>query len=595
MQESGIYDRHNITQEALAGLDGNGTYVSIERAGNEIIIRQDFIGSYGLYVYRDGGRFVISNSFLYLMEYMSRRARLTLNRDYANHFLIMGLSSMAYSETFINEIELLPRDVVVRIDISSRTLSTERINYGENTVRLNSAEGMKILDEWFAKWMGIIRNLYERTPNIMADLSGGFDSRMAFTLLVNSVIDLSRICVNCSRGNAHTLEEDYAIASEIAGHFGFSLNNTENFTGGELNYSVDDSVSMASFTRMFRHSYFYYTQRNRFHYNRQKFEDKQFRITGYDGETVRAYLHPADSSFISNNTNGARQFSANLKEELSDSTERILKHLLEEISHKTNIPLNSDDLAPHVYRYTRGRSHFGVVKTMASLSNTYILSPLSDAGLSRLNLNDEDCPDQNLLMAMIFTRFCPDLLKFRFTNNESISPETLKFAEKICAEFSLTQPENKSCNFSLITRDAEVSKLLSSNNPLSDEKAPSEYLRRVFNSKALRKLFATCFDEEIYLYADEYFKKTIYRPLSKCFTVIAAAEVIKHIIISEGTQERSITDDFREFAENGRASQYDILTGKFIRTCRFTKKATRWIITFPFRAVRKIIRIIRRK
>ena len=81
------------------------------------------------------------------MEYMSRRARLTLNRDYANHYLIMGYYSHAYSETFINEIELLPRDVVVKIDISSRTLSTERINYGENTVRLNSAEGMKILDE----------------------------------------------------------------------------------------------------------------------------------------------------------------------------------------------------------------------------------------------------------------------------------------------------------------------------------------------------------------------------------------------------------------------------------------------------------------
>lgn len=529
----------------------------------------------------------MSNSFLYLMEYMSRRTRLTLNRDYANHFLIMGLSSMAYSETFINEIELLPRDVVVRIDISSRTLSTERINYGENTVRLNSAEGMKILDEWFAKWTGIIRNLYELTPNIMEDLSGGFDSRMAFTLLINSGIDLNKICINSIKAKGYTLEEDYAVASEIAGYFGFVLNNMDNFTDGKLNYSIDDSINTAFYTRMFVH--------NQFVGITGRFEDKRFRITGYQGETVRAYLHPADSSFISNNTNGARQFSANLKEELSDSTERILKHLLEEISHKTNIPLNSDDLAPHVYRDTRGSSHFGTEETRNATANIYMLNPLADVGLSRLKLDDENCPDKNLLMAVIFTRYCPDLLKFRFTKNESISPETLKFAEKISATFPRKDSPAKVRDFSFVSRDPEVSALLERNNPPLEMDAPTKFIKSVFDSSATRKLFATCFDEEIYVYAEEYFRRVIYHPLSKCFTVIAAAEVIKHIIISEGTQERSITDDFREFAESGRDSHYDILTGKFIRTCRFTKKAARWIITFPFRAVRKIIRIIRRK
>ena len=223
--------------------------------------------------------------------------------------------------------------------------------------------------------------------------------------------------------------------------------------------------------------------------------------------------------------------------------------------------------------------------------NIYSLNPLVDTELSRLKINDEICLDQNLLMALIFTRYCPDLLKFRFSKKETISPETVRFAEKTNAEFPRTESRIEPSDFSLAVRDPEVSKLLAENNAPLDEAAFDDYSLSVFRSTALRKLFATCFDEELCVYAEEVRKKTVHYPLSKCHTIIAAAEVIKHIIISEGTQERSITDDFREF----KASEFVSESDKKLDTSIRRKLLYRKIAMFPFRALRKIYRIIRRK
>ena len=55
-------------------LDGNGGYVYIRRESDKIRIMQDFIGSYGVYLYRDGDYFALSNSFLYLVEHIEKNS-----------------------------------------------------------------------------------------------------------------------------------------------------------------------------------------------------------------------------------------------------------------------------------------------------------------------------------------------------------------------------------------------------------------------------------------------------------------------------------------------------------------------------------------
>ena len=196
VQESGIYENDNLTEEAAAGLNGCGAYLYVEAKDGEIKIRQDFNGSYQIYLYRNGDYFALSNSFLKLLEYLKDRFPLSFNRDYANYHLATWYSNhIAYTDTLIREIQTLERDIVIEIDIQEQTLAFHQIDYKESSLWINSAEGLEVLDRWFLRWTRIFRKLKENTDQIQVDLSGGFDTRIMFMLMLQSGIDLNEVCV----------------------------------------------------------------------------------------------------------------------------------------------------------------------------------------------------------------------------------------------------------------------------------------------------------------------------------------------------------------------------------------------------------------
>ena len=106
IQASGIYEEDNLTPEAVKGLDGRGCYVYVEARDGKITIRQDLNGSWGIYLFRNGDYFALSNSFFRLLDHVKFRYPLTVNRDYCHHLLANSLCSQAYSETAVNEIQL---------------------------------------------------------------------------------------------------------------------------------------------------------------------------------------------------------------------------------------------------------------------------------------------------------------------------------------------------------------------------------------------------------------------------------------------------------------------------------------------------------
>lgn len=165
---------------------GEGAYVYIKRTGNEVCILQDFIGSYGIYIYRNKDFFALSNSFVYLVDYVKRNHTITLNEDYCNMLLASDLCSVAYSETMVHEIEQVDRNAVIHINIGTKQLEYSYMDYQENTINISSEEGLKTLDRWYHKWTSLIRNIKDRGMSIQADLSGGFDSRLTFLLLHGS-------------------------------------------------------------------------------------------------------------------------------------------------------------------------------------------------------------------------------------------------------------------------------------------------------------------------------------------------------------------------------------------------------------------------
>ena len=155
-------------------LNGDGVYVRILKNENEIYISQDFNGSYGIYLYDDGSQFVISNSFIKLVDYLKDKYHISINNDVALSFIPSDLCSIVYTQTMINEIEFIPRNHVIKININNRTLKHKKINYNENTIPIDSKEGIEILDNWFYKWISIFRKLKMKTNDLKIDLTGGF-------------------------------------------------------------------------------------------------------------------------------------------------------------------------------------------------------------------------------------------------------------------------------------------------------------------------------------------------------------------------------------------------------------------------------------
>ena len=82
IQRTGIYEQDNLTPEAIAGLDGRGCYVYVEVKDGEITIKQDLNGCWGIYLFRRGDYFALSNSFFRLVDHVMFKYPLTINRDY---------------------------------------------------------------------------------------------------------------------------------------------------------------------------------------------------------------------------------------------------------------------------------------------------------------------------------------------------------------------------------------------------------------------------------------------------------------------------------------------------------------------------------
>ena len=210
-----IIKNDNLTDSAP--ISGCGTFVRVKFTSQKIIIEQDFNGCYGLYLFKDGDYFALSNSFWKLIEHLRGKHNLSLNNDYAKAFIASDLCSFAYQETLANEIEMLPRDCKVIIDTSTKIFEIQNIDYKENTVDIDSKEGIELLDKWFFRWTNIIRSIKARTNNIVADLTGGFDSRVVLTLFLNAGIYCSACGCSVVLTGEQKLSRSFMKLSELKG------------------------------------------------------------------------------------------------------------------------------------------------------------------------------------------------------------------------------------------------------------------------------------------------------------------------------------------------------------------------------------------
>ena len=573
-----IIKNDNLTDSAQ--ISGCGTFVWVKVSSSKIVIEQDFNGCYGLYLFKEGDYFALSNSFWKLVEYLGGNHNLSLNNDFATAFISADLCSFAYQETLANEIEMLPRDCKVIIDNSARIYEIQNIDYKENTVDIDSKEGIELLDKWFFRWTNIIRSLKAKTNNIVADLTGGFDSRVVLTLFLNADIDLTQVKFNSATDNKHCHAEDFEIASSIAKHFGFELNNKV-LRPYPLHFiDVKTVLDISFYVKLGFHKQLYY----KYAYN----QNPLYVFPGNGGECIRGYPYKTASKYRDEVLKCASVYG-NAMEKASQT---IFDSVLERIKVRFGIEdPNSTDIPMHQYTEIRCRNHYGKAMVGNVFVNTFNLTPLIDPELRRLKLTDPNCQDKKLLIALIYNRYCPDLLKFKFEGKRFIDQSTIDYAKKINQKYVFTPVKQDIVSY--VPEKNEVIYKQDPNLQYVKVGEPDAFIRKVFSTKKFRELFCSYFPAATYdrilasIPLKNYFPlDDVYACLgSLCMAVTCSKQKETALSNSEWMEElMKLTDnDFSWIYK-----KYIMVLGKIIVAQRFFKRVISKIRRILGSIIRKI-------
>lgn len=283
---------------------------------------------------------------------------------------------------------------------------------------------MKILDEWYDKWIKITRSIKSKSNNIQFSLSGGFDSRMTSSIMLSSNIDLNKVKIYSINSQNHTHGEDYIIASEIADNLGFELNNNV-FSKGKYFYKeIDTPIKISNYLKLGFHK--------QMNFRSFRYEEPVYYFSGGAGATIRSYFDRTPDEFIEYYSKRTER----IERSYIPSVENNLKYSFNEFKKEFDI---TDDqlkqLPDLLLSEVRTCLHFGKLSLEDYFSNRILLMPLLDPDLHMLKLATNDCDDNDLLMALIFVRFYPKLLDFRIQGDRKIDENTLNYARRLCEKY----------------------------------------------------------------------------------------------------------------------------------------------------------------
>jgi hypothetical protein len=481
-----------------------GVYIMIRKKGDEITINQDYSGSFGLYIYenKNTGYFVLSNSFLLLEEYLIDKENITLNKDFSDNLIISGLCTPSIYETLINEINIIPSNSFIIINSKKKEYKIYYIDYKEKTIPFDSEEGLKIIDKWIDKWGYIFRSLKKKTDNISSDLSGGFDSRVILSILLDSGLDINEIFI-LSINNSQMYEEDFKIARNISSKLGFKLNNWYINNKG-IKLSTKDSLFCSIYSKLGLTNWF--RSPNKF------LKEPKFAFSGFGGENIRGYPGYTIKEYI-------EKISMGYIHQFYNSSVRICNRSISLLKMKKTY-YNDYEVSTDFYLKGRTRHHFGKTALEVFLGNEYILYPLIDPDIMQVkyDLNPESIND---LIAYIYVRLVHNLIYLPFSGNREISKESISKAEKLNKKFGkyiIKSDYNQ--NFYIdINRKWPIHPA----SPAKENHNITEYLKYYFNSSKLIKIINKVYDKNIYYKAKK--SKKNYREIS----LYAVAKILEDL------------------------------------------------------------------
>ena len=493
-----------------------GAYVMIRKIGNKIILNQDFYGSFGLYIYeeKNDNYFILSNSFLLLEEYLIGKKNISLNKDFADNFIIADLCTYSMDETLIKEIKIIPPNAFIVINIKKKKYKLNYIDYKENTIPFESKEGLKIIDKWVDKWGYIFRSLKKQTNFISSDLSGGLDTRTLLSILLNSGIDINDILVHSIIDKNHDHEIDFKIATNISFHYGFKLNNFT-FNDSGIIWSLKDTLFKSLYLKLGFHK--------EFHLNNKFYNNPRFSFTGHGGESLRGVPCARIEEYI--NYISSRDILGH-SEEFFNSSKRLLNR---SISILKNIKTfkNDFEISYFLYSKTVGRNHFGRGALEGFMINYYSLQPLMDPEIKQIKFDINKISSYDLII-YIYVRFAPDLLKFPVQGNRSFYLESIKKAEKLNSRMSPYKIKTNYNKFFYIDRNRTSPAFQSKNNTNI-----YKYLNELFKSTKYIQILNKLYDTNIYNWASSYSQQTSYYPFRHHYALLAIVVSLEYLSLNE--------------------------------------------------------------
>lgn len=542
-----FYTEENITSDAKD--TGLGAYIHITKTSNEITINQDANGSFGIYVYKHEDIFCISNSLVKLTDYVKDKYPISLNEDAAGALLSCKFSSFIYQQTVVNEIEVLPRNYIVKINIENKSIKYETIDYAEKTIPLDSQKAFDILDDWFYRWTSLFRELKKQTNNITADLTGGFDSRLTFSLLLASNIDLNEINIRSVNDDNYTHKEDYKIATQMSKEFNFRLNDMSKFNISKYYFEeMETSIKLSTYAKLGVHNQLFF----KFYKNL----NPCYSITGYGGENIRDYHGVTPLEKYVENAN-------NLSPELVEYTKRVLDYNLNHIKKDFYGSYSDDNIEYAISKEAVHTYHFGRGSVEKFMINEFGLNPLTDPEINKIKRHDGICTDKNLLISIIYLRYFPKILDFDFEGDSEISDETIEYAKKINAKypFEFEGYEFLSTNIPSETNEELVE------NPLIKWGDITGLFTDVFLSNTFKRNFEIYYSPKLYNNLALRVKTWGYVPLQFAYPAFAIMKVIHDSKMNEYDKNESIVDWLNGYLETGNdygTTDYSIMKKLFL-------------------------------